>query len=49
MDHDLRICGLRRRLVFTAPPDGDPQQWHTLVVSGVPLGPLEFEHPGVWR
>ncbi|MEW1751567.1 hypothetical protein ACIQU1_22975 [Streptomyces angustmyceticus] len=43
IDHDLRVCGLRPRLVFTAPPGEDPQQWRDLVVSGARLGPLEFE------
>ncbi|MGY5079199.1 hypothetical protein ACWIGX_19245 [Streptomyces nigrescens] len=41
--HDLRVCGLRTRLVFTSPPGKDPQQWRDLVVSGVHLGSLEFE------
>ncbi|MFI9045473.1 hypothetical protein [Streptomyces sp. NPDC053427] len=40
--HDLRACGLRVRLVFTAPPGEDPQRWRDLVVAGVRLGPLEF-------
>ncbi|MGY4957783.1 hypothetical protein [Streptomyces nigrescens] len=41
--HDLRTCGLRPRLVFTAPPGEEPQQWRDLVVAGVRLGSLEFE------
>ncbi|MFD0163922.1 hypothetical protein ACFVJH_07175 [Streptomyces decoyicus] len=43
IEHDLRACGLRPRLVFTAPPGEDPQQWRDLVVSGARLGSLEFE------
>lgn len=43
IDHDLRACGLQPRLVFTAPPVGNPHQSRDLIVSGTRLGTLEFE------
>lgn len=43
ISRDLRACGLRPRLVLTAPPGEAPQRWRALVVSGVRLGPVEFE------
>ncbi|MEJ8651152.1 hypothetical protein WKI65_24440 [Streptomyces sp. MS1.AVA.3] len=41
--HDLDSCGLRCRLLFSAPLDKDPRWWRQLTVSGVPVGFLQCE------